>query len=184
MSAQDVEATMRGGWLTLAFMMLLSRVVFQAAGAEWMRSFLDGWQRGGVKRVWGSTALAYAVFLAIVAASKLGDLSAGDCALLAALLLVLVGDGLVNVLPAGFDTFKDRVQRAWLARRAGTGKEGDRYLFGTVNALLAVAAAAVAAVVIAYRPIDVRLVVLAGVIAAALTAALVVASRRALRAPR
>ena len=184
MSAGTVVDVMRAGWLTLAFMMLLSRAAFQLAGPVWMRSFLDGWKRGGVKRVWGATALAYAIFLAIVAASKLGDLSAGDCALLGALLLVLVGDGLVNVLPAGFDTFKDRVQRAWVARRAGTGKEGDRYLFATVNALLALAAAAVAAVVIAYRPIDARLVALAAAIAAVLTAALVVASRRARRTPR
>ncbi len=41
---------MRIAWLTLAFMMLLSRAAFQAAGPLRMRSFLDSWQAGRVKR--------------------------------------------------------------------------------------------------------------------------------------
>jgi hypothetical protein len=45
-------------------MMLLSRIAFQLAGARRMRDFLDGWQRGSVKRVWGLATLAFAAFLA------------------------------------------------------------------------------------------------------------------------
>jgi hypothetical protein len=76
----------RAGWLTLAFMMLLSRVVFQAKGAEWMRGFLDGWQRGGVKRLWGVAALAFAGFLVAGAPSAAGELGTVDAVLLVALL--------------------------------------------------------------------------------------------------
>jgi len=176
MTATLAVDTMRGGWLTLAFMMLLSRIAFQAAGPLRMRSFLDGWQSGGVKRVWGGATLCFAVFLLAAAVSAAGDLSALDLVLLVALLAVLVADGFVNVLPSGFETFKDRLQEAWVARRRGTGREGDRYLFTTVNALLAAAAVAAAGVVIAYRPIDASLVVVAALLAFVLTAVLVGAS--------
>ncbi len=57
MSSDAVVELMRAAWLTLAFMMLLSRLVFQAAGAVRMRAFLDAWQGGAVKRAWGCAAL-------------------------------------------------------------------------------------------------------------------------------
>jgi hypothetical protein len=176
MSAGTVVDVMRAGWLTLAFMMLLSRAAFQLAGPVWMRSFLDGWKRGGVKRVWGATSLAFAGFLVAAAAARGDGLGAMDWVLLAALVLVLAVDGLLNVLPAGFETFKDRVQEVWVARRRGTRTEGDAYLFGTVNALLALAAAAAAVVVIVYRPIAVAVVLVAAALALVLTTALIAAS--------
>jgi hypothetical protein len=40
--ADFVVEAMRVGWLTLAFMMLFSRLAFQFAGPVRMRSFLDG----------------------------------------------------------------------------------------------------------------------------------------------
>jgi hypothetical protein len=175
-SGDSAVELIRAGWLTLAFMMLLSRAVFQAAGPVRMRAFLSGWQRGGVKRVWGAVALAYAAVVAVAAAATLGELSAFEVALLVALLLVLVADGVVNVLPAGFETFKDRLQRAWVARYRDSGKGGDRHLFGTVNALLALASAGVIAVVVAYRPIDAATIVVAASLALLLTAALLGAS--------
>jgi hypothetical protein len=175
MTAAVVVDAMRVGWLTLAFMMLLSRIVFQAAGSVWMRGFLDRWQTGGVKRAWGAVSLVFAAFL-IGAAATADSLSAFDLVLLVALLLVLVGDGLVNVLPRGFSEFKARLQDAWIARHRGTGREGDRHLFGTVNAGLALAAAAAVAVVIAYRPIAPSLIVLAVLLALVLTAVLIAAS--------
>jgi hypothetical protein len=167
---------MRAGWLTLAFMMLLSRVVFQAAGAARMRAFLDGWQRGGVKRIWGATTLAFALFLVAAAIAAPAELRTTDAIFLAALLGVLVADGLVNALPAGFETFKDRLQRAWISRTRGTRRGTDSYLFATVNALLAAASMGVAATVILYRPIRVELITIAAGAAIVLTAALISAS--------
>jgi hypothetical protein len=175
MTTELARNAMRVGWLTLAFMMLLSRIAFQAAGPGRMRAFLDRWQDGVVKRAWGCASLGFAVFLA-AAAAVAGGLSTADAILLAALLAVLLADGLVNVLPRGFGAFKERLQREWVSRKAGSGREGDRHLFGTVNVALAAAAAAVAAVVVAYRPIGAGLVVLAAALALVLTAGLIAAS--------
>ena len=175
MNAELVVDTTRGAWLTLALMMLLSRFVFQAAGPARMRAFLDGWQRGPVKRFWGTSSLAFAAFVAVAALMASGSFGAFDLVLVAALVIVLTLDGLVNALPAGFETFKDRLQSAWVAR-ARTGWEGDSHLFGVVNAILAAASLAVAAVVILYRPIDIGLVVIAAVAATVLAAALIAAS--------
>jgi hypothetical protein len=173
-----VDAT-RVGWLTLAFMMLISRVVFQALGPVWMRSFLSGWQSGGVKRLWGGADLAFAAFLIAGAVSAGRELGTFDLVLLATLLVILIADGLVNALPGGFVRFKDRMQQAWVTRRRGSGHEGDRYLFGTVNAALAVASIAVAAVVIAYKPITAAMIGLSSGLALILTAGLIALSRRA-----
>jgi hypothetical protein len=176
-SAELVVDATRVGWLTLSFMMLLSRVLFQARGPVAMRAFLDGWQSGRVKRLWGAAALGYAAFLVAAAASvRGGGLGAADLAFLAALVLTLVADGTLNVIPPGFETFKSRLQDEWVARRRGTGKEGDRHLFGTVNALLALGAAATAAAVAVYRPIAGGTVALAAALAGVLTVALVAAS--------
>src|SRR3712207_6653764 len=132
--------------------MLLSRVVFQMAGPVRMRAFLDAWQAGRTKRAWGAVSLAYAVVVAVGAVTVDGRLSTLEWVLLVLLEAVLVADGLVNVLPAGFKTFKDSVQEAWVRRR-GPGA-GDARLFTTGNLLLGLAAAAVAGVVIGYAPID------------------------------
>jgi hypothetical protein len=179
MTAELVVDAVRVGWLTLAFMMLLSRFVFQAMGPVWMRSFLDGWQDGGVKRLWGAASLAFAAFLVAGSMSAGGELDTFDVVLLAALLAILVADGLVNVLPSGFAAFKDRMQEAWVARRRGSGREDDRHLFGTVNLLLGLAALGVAVVVIAYKPITAGLLGLATALAVVLTLALIGLSRRA-----
>jgi hypothetical protein len=173
MSSDLVVDAARVGWLTLALMMLLSRVVFQAKGPVWMRSFLEGWQRGGVKRWWGIVSLAFAAFLVLGVVSADGELGTFDTVLLVVLVLVLVADGLVNAVPGGFAEFKDRMQQAWVSRRRGTGREDDRHLFGTVNALLAAASLAVAVVVIAYEPISAALVALAAALALVLTTALI-----------
>ena len=178
MSPELLVDAVRVGWLTLTLMMLLSRVVFQAKGPEWMRSFLDGWQRGAVKRWWGIVSLAFAAFLVAGALTVDGALGTFDTVLLVALVLVLVADGLVNAVPGGFGEFKDRMQEAWASRRRGTGREDDRHLFGTINALLAAASLAVAAVVIAYEPISAALVALAAALALALTTALIALSVR------
>jgi hypothetical protein len=176
MSATVLVELARGGWLTLALMMLLSRVVFQVHGVVWMRAFLDRWQTGGVKRIWGAVSLVYATLLVAGLAVHHGPLTAGDDLVLATLLAVLAADGAVNVLPAGFTTFKDRLQRAWVARTRGTGREGDRHLFGTVNALLAAGAAGVAAAVLLYRPPNAVTCSAAAAAAALLTATLIGAS--------
>jgi hypothetical protein len=180
-SAPTTIEIVRGGWLTLAFMMLLSRIVFQAAGPARMRAFLDGWQSGGVKRIWGGVTLGFALVLVVLAAGSFEQLSLFSAMLLVALLVVLLADGLVNVLPAGFETFKDRLQGVWVARQRGSGREGDRYLFGTVNALLALASAAVVAVVLAYRAIELTTPVVAAAIALVLTPTLIAASEASSR---
>jgi hypothetical protein len=173
MSDETLIWAMRGGWIVLSCLMLLSRVVFQAVGAERMRAFLNEWQDGGVKRVWGAAGLAFAAVLAVGALTFDGRLRTLDWILLGALLTVLVADGLVNVLPAGFRTFKDRMQAAWVARHRGTGREGDRHLFGTVNALLALGAVAALAVVIGYRPVELWAVALAVAISLVLLALMI-----------
>jgi hypothetical protein len=180
-SASTTIEIVRGGWLTLAFMMLLSRVIFQAAGPARMRAFLDGWQSGGVKRIWGGLTLCFAVVLVVLGAGSFEQLSLFGAVLLVALLVMLVADGLVNVLPAGFETFKDRLQRAWVARQRGTGREGDRYLFLIVNAVLALASAAVAAAVLAYRAVELATPVIAAAIALVLTPTLIGASEASAR---
>ena len=169
-----VDST-RVAWLTLCFMMLASRVVFQAAGTVWMRSFLDGWKEGSVKRVWGAVSLAFAVLLAASAPGELDELRPFEVVLLVSLVLVLVADGLVNVMPAGFHTFKDRVQEAWVSRRGES--DDDATLFAAGNALLAAASVGAAAAVVLYEPIDAGLIALAAALAVVLTAVLIGRSR-------
>jgi hypothetical protein len=176
MSRHLVVEAVRAGWLTLSFMMLLSRVVFQVAGPVRMRAFLDGWQSGSVKRLWGVLGLLYALFIVAAGLSVQGGLTTLDIVLLVVLVLVLLADGLVNVMPAGFETFKQRLQRAWVRRQRTTGREGDRYLFGTVNALLALASLGMATLVLLYRPIEAETVTIAAGLAVVLTTALIVGS--------
>jgi hypothetical protein len=174
MAEDTLVALVRTGWLVLTFAMLFSRFLFQARGAEWMRAFLDEWQEGRAKRAWGAVALAYAALVAVGALTLDGDLDTLEWILLGLLLAVLLADGLVNVLPAGFRTFKDSVQEAWVRRR-GTG---DDRLFLAGNVALGFAAAAMAAVVIAYEPIAPATVAISAILALALIAGLV---RRPLR---
>jgi hypothetical protein len=169
----------RAGWLVLAFAMLFSRFLFQAAGATRMRAFLDGWQAGRTKRIWGAVALGYAAIVLAGALTVDGSPSALEWILLVLLLAVLLADGLVNVLPAGFRTFKDSVQEAWVRRRgAGSEAASDERLFLAGNLALGIAAAAMAAVVIFYEPIAPALVATSAFLAFALIAVLV---RRRLR---
>jgi hypothetical protein len=182
LSSDAVVELVRLGWLILAFMMLLSRVVFQAAGPLRMRAFLDGWQNGAVKRFWGAIGLVYAAVVGVAGALAFGSLSTIDAVLFVGLLLVLAADGLVNVLPAGFETFKTKVQDAWVARHRGTSRESDRSLFGTVNALLALGSVAVAALVIAYRPIELRTLLVAAIVSFVLTIVLLGVSEQARKA--
>jgi hypothetical protein len=121
----------------------------------------------------GATSLLYAAVLTAGAVTVDGGLSTADWILLGLLVAVLVADGIVNVLPAGFRTFKDRTQAAWVEQHRGTGREGDRHLFGTVNALLAVASAAALMIVIGYRPIDPWAVAVGAAVALALLALMV-----------
>ena len=154
MSESTFIDLVRFGWLTLTTMMLLSRVAFQLAGPVRMRAFLDRWQTSATKRVWGVVALAYAGALVALAATALDSPSVMDVALTVALVAVLVADGAVNVLPAGFETFKDRVQQRWVAARGAGERAGDAHLFAVGNLVLALAAGGVAALVVLYRSLD------------------------------
>lgn len=145
----------RAGWLTLVVMMLLSRVLFQFVGADEMRRFLKHWASSRTKRIWGVVALAYAAAVIGTSAFSDSDLSFSDSLVCGSLVLVLVVDGTVNVLPAGFQTFKDSVQAAWVGRMGERGRGGDEDLFTTINAALAVASLAAGAIVVLYSAIDV-----------------------------
>jgi hypothetical protein len=175
-NAPAVVGIARFFWLVLTFMMLVSRGVFQAAGAEWMRSFLDGWKVGRTRQVWGVVSLALAM-VALAAVRTPSDLRVSDWLVLVLLVLVLVADGLVNVLPSGFHTFKDRVQTLWVRRHQGTDRVGDRSLFGVGNLVLAVLAGGWSAVVISYRPINVTTIAWSIATAIVLTPSLILLAR-------
>jgi len=168
----------RLGWLVLVAMMLFSRVAFQAAGPLRMRAFLDRWQGSRIKRAWGALAVSYALVTVGLVVARAGDLTAPSLGLAAALVAVLLADGLVNVLPAGFETFKDRMQDGWVSRFGAEEDpaESDARLFATVNLLLGLAAAGMGALVIAYRPIDAWIPLVAGLVGLALTVVLVTAA--------
>lgn len=171
-----VVAAMRVGWLTLTFLMLISRVLFQSAGAARMRAFLDSWQTRPVRRWWGVVCLAFAAFLGVAAVAT--GVDGLDLVLLVALVVLLAADGLVNVLPSGFRRFKDSVQEAWVSRHRDTARAGDRDLFTAGNVALGIAAAAASAVVIAYAPIAAGTLAVAAALAAALTGVLLVPGLR------
>lgn len=182
MSEAATVDVVRFAWLTLVTMMLLSRVLFQLRGAARMRAFLDVWKASRTKRVWGAASLAFAGAVAVSALTTFADPSASDVAVTAALVAVMVADGAVNVLPAGFETFKDRVQRRWVGRTERHGLADDRYLFAVGNALLAAAAAGAGLVVVLYRPLAVELPIGAVAAGAVLTGLLVQAAARERRA--
>jgi hypothetical protein len=156
--------TVRAVWLVLTGMMLVSRVLFQAAGAARMRSFLDVWKVGRVRQCWGAVSLALAATVVVLLVRDRRDLDAIDWMLALLLVAILVADGSVNVLPSGFTTFKDRVQSAWVKRNRDA-RAGDSRMFGVVNLGLAIAAATMFAFAVLYRSASVELV--AGATAAA-----------------
>jgi hypothetical protein len=113
---------------------------------------------------------AYGAIVLAGALTVAGSLSTLEWILLGLLLAVLAADGLVNVLPAGFRTFKDSVQEAWVRRRgAGTEAASDERLFLAGNLALGIAAATMAAVVILYEPIAPELVAASALLALALS---------------
>jgi hypothetical protein len=183
MDAADVTLAMRVGWLVLCGMMLFSRFVFQAAGAVWMRSFLDTWKTSRTHRLWGWAAFLAGLLLGAGVTRTWGELRTLDRALSLLLVLVLCADGLLNLFPAAFGHFKERMQTAWV-RRQPAERAGDRHLFGTVNALLGLAAAGVAALVFLYEPMPVAWLLGAAALAAGLMTVLIVGCRREMPAPR
>jgi hypothetical protein len=68
--------TVRAVWLVLTGMMLVSRVLFQAAGAARMRSFLDVWKVGRVRQCWGAVSLALAATVVVLLVRDRRDLDA------------------------------------------------------------------------------------------------------------
>ncbi|QDV89756.1 hypothetical protein RAS2_08300 [Phycisphaerae bacterium RAS2] len=159
----------RVSWLTLVGMMLLSRVVFQRAGPEWMRAFLDTWKNSRTKRIWAALVLATFAALVPVLWRDWPALKAFERVLAGLLLAVLFADGFLNALPSGFRTFKDRMQEAWVRRHPRVEDQSDRAMFAKVNLLLAALSLAMGLAVVLYRPITTRLVILSVVLALILT---------------
>src|SRR5689334_8756710 len=152
---------MRGAWLTLASMMLLSRFAFQWAGPVRMRAFLDQWKVSTTHRIWGLTSFLFGLFVLTTAVSLLPGLQTLDLIFGLMLIVVLMGDGFLNFAPSGFSQFKEKVQDLWVRKHRATERAGDSALFGTVNFLLGLASVTMAAFVIFYRPIEPQLILLA-----------------------
>ena len=165
-------------WLTLCGMMIVSRFVFRREGPEGMRRFLDAWKTSRTHRVWGLLAAAWGVVLGVGLVRHADDLSTGDLVVVASVVAVLCADGLLNLVPAGFSNFKERMQDAWVRRHEGTERTSDAHLFGTVNLALGLASLAVGVAVYAHRPLPTAW--LGGAIAGAtvLTFVLIEACRR------
>lgn len=178
MSADALVPAAQLSWLTLCGMMLVSRFVFRREGPEGMRRFLDAWKTSRTHRVWGLLAAAWGLVLGAGLVRDVGELGFGDLVVVASVVVVLCADGLLNLVPAGFSNFKERMQDAWVRRHEGTERTSDAHLFGTVNLALGVASLAVGVAVYAHRPPP--MIHLAGVLALAtvLTFALIQACRR------
>jgi hypothetical protein len=160
-------------WLVLCGMMLLSRFAFRREGPVGMRRFLDAWKVSRTHRVWGLAAGCWGAVLGAFTLRHWNALSSLDLVVVGSVVGVLCIDGLLNVLPSSFGNFKERMQDAWVRRQQGTERASDEHLFGAVNLLLGLAAAAVGIAVYVYRPLPLAWVaaVLAG--AAILTFALI-----------
>jgi hypothetical protein len=137
-------------------MMLVSRALFQAAGARRMRAFLDAWKVSRTKQVWDAAACAWGCLLVARAAPSLRRWGGIERGLLAVLAAILIGDGLLNTLPGGFGRFKELLQAAWVRRMPDPRHQTDAALFGSVNLALAAPSLAWLALVIGYRPIEPR----------------------------
>ena len=177
MSQATTLDLVRFAWLMLATMMLLSRVIFQLGGAARMRAFLDTWKTSRTKRAWGALSLAGGLTVGLLAVFTFEDPSTGDLVVTVVLVVVLAADGMVNALPAGFETFKDRVQARWAGATGDRGLAADAYLFTVGNALLALAAGGAAAAVALYRPLDGGVLLAAIGVGAILTGVLILAAR-------
>jgi hypothetical protein len=153
MDAHELIVAGQLSWLVLCFMMLVSRFAFRREGPVGMRRFLDAWKASRTHRVWGLAAGLWGLALATSAILHWATLTAVDLLVVVSVAGVLCIDGLLNVLPTGFANFKERMQDAWVRRHAGTQRASDEHLFGTVNVLLGLAAAAVATAVYVYRPL-------------------------------
>ncbi len=169
---------MRGTWLTLASMMLLSRFAFQWAGPIRMRAFLDQWKVSTTHRVWGLSSFLLGLVMLVATVALARNLELLDQLFGVMLLVVLMGDGFLNFAPSGFSRFKEQVQDLWVRRHRGTDPAGDQALFGTVNLFLGLASVAMAVVIILYRPIEPPLILLAVSLAVILTAVLILTSSR------
>lgn len=173
MSSEVWLNLMRGAWITLCSMMLISRFAFQGAGAIRMRSFLNRWKVSQTHRIWGIGAVCIGLFLLVTGIPHLPVLNILDIILGLMAILVLVGDGSLNLAPSGFSQFKEKVQDIWVSRTKDTKREGDNALFGTVNFFLGLASILMAACVSLYRPIEAFVFIAALVLACGLTAILI-----------
>lgn len=153
MDAHALTAASQISWLALCGMMLVSRFTFRREGPVGMRRFLDEWKTSRTHRIWGFAAGSWGLALGASAIRHWATLTAVDLLVVVSVACVLCIDGLLNVLPAGFANFKERMQDAWVRRHDGTERASDEHLFGTVNALLGLAAAAVGVAVYVYRPL-------------------------------
>lgn len=173
MDAHQLTLSGQLSWLLLCGMMLVSRFAFRREGTLGMRRFLDAWKVSLTHRIWGFAALLWGSALGAVSVLHWSELSWIDLLIVVSVASVLCIDGLLNVLPSGFGNFKERMQDAWVRRHQGTERASDEHLFGAVNVLLALAAAAVGTAVYVYRPLPLAWVaaVIAG--AAILTFALI-----------
>lgn len=168
-----ILTVVRVSWLVLCGMMLFSRFVFQAAGPVWMRHFLDLWKDSRTHRAWGWATLLFGLAILAGLVPTRHGLSALDWAVSLSLVLMLCADGMLNLFPSWFGHFKERMQDSWVKRHRGTGREGDKHLFATVNFFLGAASVAAAAAVYAYRPLEVRWLVLSVLLASLLMTVLI-----------
>lgn len=180
MTEANVLLVVRVSWLVLCGMMLFSRFVFQAAGPVWMRSFLDAWKTSTTHRAWGWGSCVFGLGLTVAIVRGWSSLSWLDGTLAVGLVSILAADGLLNLFPAWFGHFKERMQSAWVRRHQGE-RASDAHLFGTVNFFLGLAAAAVAAIVYLYRPLEAQWLVWSGLIAAVLMTVLILACKEEAR---
>lgn len=163
-------------WLTLGFMMVLSRVAFQAAGPEAMRRFLDGWKRGRTRQVLGAAFLVIGAAFGVLMVLGWERLGWRGLVVVGPLVVVLVLDGLLNVVPSWFGHFKEIVQDRWVRHHGAGG--GDRRLFLVGNLVLAGLSILVMWLVIRSYPVHLWLILGAVAAAIVLTLGLMVASIR------
>lgn len=181
MNADGLLEAGQVSWLVLCVMMLVSRFAFRREGPVGMRRFLDAWKTSRTHRVWGLAACVWGLALAAGAVARRADLTGADLLLLGSVSAVLCADGLLNSLPSGFATFKERMQDAWVRRHEGGVRASDEHLFARVNLLLGLAATAVGLAVYFYDPLPLPLLAFAFGSGVLLTFALIGACKREAR---
>jgi hypothetical protein len=177
MQGQDLITTVRVAWLVLCGMMLFSRFVFQAAGPVWMRGFLDRWKVSRTHRLWGIAACLFGLTVLVGVIGLWSELAWIDRSLTILLILILGADGLLNVMPAWFGHFKERMQEAWVQKHGRSEKASDKHLFGVVNCLLGLASLAMAIFVYWYQPLEWIWVGVAAALAMTLMSVLLIACK-------